>query len=747
MRKLAWFAGAFSAGIFLAQYVLPLDRQLIVATVCLLLGVIALWLPDRWRRRGVLAGAALAMALGYNWLYARQVQVPMEAAAGSERAVVMTLCDYALPTDYGAKATVRVEGLPGKALYYGDEVLLACMPGQTVSGGVSLQSAARIRDEDVTSFTSKGVFLLAYQRGTMTVGKGSMESPRWWPLRLGRAMQERIDRLFTGDAAAFMTAILTGDKSGLSTAAFANLSEAGLVHILAVSGMHCGFLLTLMVLLLGRHRRRLLALCTIPLLLFYALLTGGTPSVVRACVMMSLLLAAPLFHRDSDGVTSLCTSLFLILVTNPFAAASISLQLSFGAMAGMLLVTPRLYRLLSGGRKHGKVFRFTASGLSATIGALVLTLPLSGLYFGTVVLVSPLSNLLCLWAASVVFISGLAAVAVSVFLMPLAALLAVIPQVLTLYILLAADWLAQLPYHALHTSNPYLAGTLALVYGLLGLAWFRREKRAGILAAGLSVVSLAVCVLLGAARYQSDLDIVMLDVGQGQSVVLKSGDTFLLADCGSANSWYDPGETAVGQLRTMGCKTLDYLLLTHYDEDHLNGVPDLLARMKVKTLLVPEGAHALTALAASSGTEVRIVREVERLPVGTAEWVIFPPLGEGEDNERGLSLLASAGEQDFLLTGDMSGAMERRLLATWPLPDVEVLAAGHHGAKSSTSEALLEGVRPELVCISVGPNSYGHPTVETLWRLKESHCTVYRTDLHGDIHLSLNGGQGHGIRQ
>ena len=205
MRKLACFAGSFSLGIFLAQYLLPASWLLPGAAVCFAIACGALLLPERWRRRMLLAGVGLALALGWNWLYVREVQSPMEALAGQERQVTMTLCAYPSATDYGAKATVRIEGIPfGKAVYYGDTSLLELRPGQAVMDTVLLRSAGTIRDDDITTFTSKGIFLLATSRGTPEAKAGSVGSPRWWPAELGRAMQLRIARLFTGDTAAFL---------------------------------------------------------------------------------------------------------------------------------------------------------------------------------------------------------------------------------------------------------------------------------------------------------------------------------------------------------------------------------------------------------------------------------------------------------------------------------------------------------------------------------------------------------------
>ena len=748
MRRLAVFAGAFSAGIFLAQYLLPPDWLLPAAFLCLGLSCGALLLPWEWRRRGVVIGAALALGLGYDWLYVRQVQRPMEALEDTEQYVTMTLCDYASAASYGAKATVKLEGFAaGKAVYYGGEELLDLRPGQTVTTLVKFQSAARIRDDDVTTFTSKGVFLLAYERGEAAVGEGTMTSPRWWPVRLGRAMQAEIRTLFGGDAAGFLAAILTGDKTGLSEEAASDLSEAGMYHILAVSGMHCGFLLAIVTMLAGRHRRRLVALCAVPLLAFYALLTGCSPSVLRACVMLSLLVAAPLFRRDSDGPTALTAALLLILLANPFAAASISLQLSFTAMAGILWLTPQLYRLLLEGGRRGRAARLLAASFSATMGALVFTVPLSGYYFGVLVLISPLSNLLCLWAASAAFILGLAAVAAGFVLAPLGAAVGVVPGLLARYILLAAHLLAKVPYHAVYFTNPYLKYWLAYVYLLFAAAYFlgKKSRRKYALSAVLAALTLVCTVLLGAARYGGRLDAVVLDVGQGQSVLLASGGEFALVDCGSANSWYSAGEIAYRQLQSMGCRRLDYLILTHYDSDHVNGVTGLLARMEVDTLLAPAGMDdaglqgVVLAAAEDHGVTVRFVEtDQEDVAFGAAELTVFPPLSDAGDNERGLAILATAGEEDLLITGDMDSATERLLLAAYDLPDIEALVVGHHGSKYSTCDEFLDALTPEAAVISVGSNSYGHPTEETLRRLAAHGCGIYRTDMQGSVRLFLN---------
>ena len=743
MRRLALFCGGFAAGILLAQYLLPDGWLLPVGLVCLGAGILALFLPEQWRKRAVLCLVGTALALGWDWLYLRQVSAPMEALADSQQTLTMTLTEYPTSTAFGAKAAVQAEGLPGRLTYYGDTALLQMCPGQRITDDVYLQSASRIRDDDVTVFNSKGVFLLAYSRGTPAFGKGDPDAVRWWPARLGRAMQERIRTLFDGDDAGFLLALLTGRKGELSTQADVDLSEAGVYHILAVSGMHCAYLLALVGFLTGKHRRRLTAAAAIPVLIFYAALTGASPSVVRACVMLSFLTAAPLFRRESDPPTAMLTALFLILVNNPFAVKSVSLQLSFGAVAGLLWLSPRVYRALAGEKKHGRLFSFTAASISATVGCLALTAPVSAYYFGSFAVVSFLSNLLCLWAVGIVFTGALAAVLLSFLWLPLGTVIGLVPRLFIRYILAVCHGLAALPYHGVYFCSPYLKWWMGFVYLLFAAAWLLKTggRRKYALAAALSILTLAVTVRAGEARFCHRLDAAAVDVGQGQSVILKSGTEFSLVDCGSGSSWRDAGCDAADQLLTMGCRSLDRVILTHFDDDHINGVEHLLARMDVKTLTVPEtdgpARDAVLNLAAVYGVAVETVTEETALPFGDAELTIFPPLGTGGSNELGLTVLATAGENDFLVTGDMERATEKKLIETYNLPDIEVLMAGHHGSKGSTSEELLEAVTPETVIISVGSNSYGHPAEDTLRRLARAGCAVYRMDHHGTVYLSF----------
>lgn len=232
-------------------------------------------------------------------------------------------------------------------------------------------------------------------------------------------------------------------------------------------------------------------------------------------------------------------------------------------------------------------------------------------------------------------------------------------------------------------------------------------------------------------------------MGQGESVLLISEGHAALVDCGSKNSYIDAGAIAADYLRSAGA-TLDSVVLTHYHEDHANGLAALLARMSASTIYLAdidagEGDRAgVEALAERYGVEIHYVTEVTEITNGASTMNIYPPVGEEGANELGLAVLCSLGDFDTLITGDMDGKTETKLVEAYDFPDIEVLLVGHHGSKYSTGTTLLESVTPEIGVISVGDNSYGHPTEEALLRLTDAGMTVYRTDMQGNILITVD---------
>lgn len=757
MRVLATIGFSFSAGVFLAA-LLPWNGWQLYAAGGILLLALA-WLfaarKQKYFRRGLLILLPLAVSLAYFAGYDHLVRQPIEDRCGAASDFAATVCDWPQATERGARVTVELEGYHrARAVLYGEAELLAARPGDTVTGTAQWQSAAHFDSDDVTHFNARGVYALLYGREDVRLSAGDGDALRWLPQRAGKAFREKVAAIWDDPrVSGFLTAELTGDKSAMDDGDYLAMQETGLAHLFAVSGLHCAFLVTLLALLISR-RQRLLCAVTIPLLLFYMVMVGMSPSVVRACIMQIFLLIAPLFRRGSDPLTSLAAALLVILLCNPFAAASVSLQLSFSATLGMVLLSPRLYKLLAGWYK-GKcrplraALCFVAANLSATLSAVVFTAPLTAWYFRIFVLVAPLSSLLAVPAAGWSFMAAFVTVLLGFVWLPLASLLGWISWVLVRYILWIANGMMSWRYHAVYFTNPYLIYWLLFLYAaFIGCAATPDGKRKYLLASALSVLTLTAAIWVNRQDYRYGvLTALTLDVGQGESVILTSGGETALVDCGSSNSYKDPGGLAADTLHSMGVRELSAVVVTHYHADHTNGLYEVLRRIPVQTIYLPDiedeygVRERLVSLAEEKGAQVTYVTKETADTLGDTVLTIYPPVQSGGDlNELGLTALASAGDFDLLITGDMSGSTEKKLVETYALPNIEVLVVSHHGSRYSSNIRFLKAVTPEAAVISVGDNNYGHPSEETLQRLLAVGADIWRTDQQGTIRITVNGG-------
>ena len=247
---------------------------------------------------------------------------------------------------------------------------------------------------------AKGIFLHIRGYGSLEITRPDtvplVHLPAYW----SKTLKDGIKAAFPEEYAPLVLAMVTGNRDDLSKPYTSSLSRTGLSHTVAVSGMHLAFLSGLIGILLGKGKRRT-ALTIIPVTLIFMLVAGSTPSIVRASVMIILLELAPIFNRERDGLTALSFPLLLMLVQNPFAVTHIGLQLSFGAVAGILLLAdPMQRRLMERSRRMRKKLKkpvnalvsFVISTVCATMGAMFFTTPLVAIHFENISLISPLSR-------------------------------------------------------------------------------------------------------------------------------------------------------------------------------------------------------------------------------------------------------------------------------------------------------------------------------------------------------------------
>lgn len=744
MRKLAIVSFSFAAAALM--YVLLLPRLLctIIACIAALTGLILLLIRKDAAKRVRLAAFGLAIGMLWCWIYEQRELIPARSFANEQGEIQVRLTDYPEETEYGYSVLCEYSGT--RMLLYLNEDCGTLSLGDVVSLQAEVVEVTR---NDTLYHVSRDIALLGFQRGELR----HIASEQTWtdvPLMAHKALQTKIAEIFPIDTEPFARALLTGDTGGLSYEVRNEMSLVGISHIVAVSGMHVSLICALVMNLFLQRRRLAAGFCLVAIW-FFAAMMGFTPSVTRAVVMNSLMLLAPLFKRESDGMTSLSFALLLLLLFNPWSIASVSLQLSFASVAGILIFTQpiskwfiKIMRLRKWRKEKNKRKRFfkgllysACISVSTTLGASILTLPLVAYYFGTVSLISFLSNLMLLPILTTIFTLGYVAVLLSFLFTAIAEPLALLLSFGLRFVLWMIDVLAKLPYAALYTQSVYAVVWLIVLYLLIVLfCMFRFRVYQLLLALSASLAA----VFLFQSIDLTQLRMTMLDVGQGQCIVLECGDLTAVVDCGGSDD-EQAGEDAARDLLSRGKSRIDALILTHYDTDHVGGALQLMSRLEIGRIFLPDISNdnewriALERTARSCGIPVYYVEEDMDLLFTEGMLSIFAPQGTASNND-GLSVLLSVDEYDILMTGDMGFEAERELLRTHVLPDVEVLVAGHHGSRTSTSPQMLRTVQPEALLISVGENSYGHPSEDVLDRAASVGANVYRTDEHGTIRIT-----------
>ena len=743
MRKLMWFALGFSAVCALCAYLWITEGLWICALVSAVAFAGFLFLSRRVKFLRFFAAVCAGFAAAFLWFscYATHYLAPVSLLDGETVFTNAQCTDYSYETDYGAavEAVIKVKGKYVRAKLYLDEAM-QLQPGDNLRGDFRFRVTTPDGADEPTAHRGKGIFLLAYQASDVE-HHSLLEKPLWTtPARLRHYLLHVIDSVFPQDTAPFAKALLLGERSSIDYKTNTAFKLSGISHVIAVSGLHVTILFTL-INLLCLKRRYLVAALGMPVLLLFAAVAGFSPSITRACLMQCLMMVATVLNREYDGPTELAFSCLVMLVVNPLVITSVSFQLSVGCMIGIYLFYGRLQTYFTSkfagkGKLLPKLRHWMIASISVTLSAMVVTTPLVALYFGAVSLIGVLTNLLALWVISFIFYGIILVCILSSVWAGAASAIAALVSWPIRYVLIVAKTLASFPLAAVYTTSVYIVIWLVFCYALLVVFFFAKERKP------LPFVCCAViglCVALGASVLEpltDDCRMTVLDVGQGQCILLQSEGKSYLVDCGGSNA-EEAADTAAEYLLSQGVLYLDGVILTHFDSDHAGGMADLLSRIPAEILFVPSSPDEngiLPRLAPFTNQIIQLEENV-KLTYENTEISIFGPVVPNSDNESSLAILFSYKEYDILITGDRTGFGERVLLKTAEIPDLDVLVAGHHGSKTSTCEELLHATKPEIAVISVGENSFGHPSQEVLDRLSAIGCVVYRTDLHGNIIL------------
>lgn len=360
--------------------------------------------------------------------------------------------------------------------------------------------------------------------------------------------------------------------------------------------------------------------------------------------------------------------------------------------------------------------------IAMSIGANVFVAPLSAYYFDSVSLIGVVSNLLNLWVISFIFYGIMAACALALIWFPLGSILAAVVSLPIRYVLAVSNLMAQFPLAAVFADSIFIVMWLIFAYILLIVNLLSKQKKP-LISFCCAIIGLSIAVIASWAQpLQDECRVSVLDVGQGQCILLQSEGKTYMVDCGGDSDTV-AADVAANALLSQGVYRLDGIILTHFDADHAGGVANLLEGIPADIIVMPEyeEEEGIDPFWERFDLQPLIIDSIIDITFGETKIQIIPSKNDLSDNEGGLCVLFQTKNCDILITGDRSASGERELMREISLPDLEVLIVGHHGSRFSTSNALLELTTPEIAIISVGAdNAYGHPAEETLDRLREN---------------------------
>lgn len=688
---------------------------------------------------------------------ADRVLVDLEAAAPRRLSPLA-------PCSGRARVTISRAGgraAEGKPIRPGDRIRVLARTrrpeGPAFPGDPGEERALRALELDLLAFVSSPAEVVVVAPG----GRGGLGVAIE---RLRDHAHLAIDRLTSAEVSPLIRAFATGDRSGLPRELEERFAASGLAHLLAVSGLNLAIVAGLFLLgveralrrvegiALGPGAARVAALLAVPCVAFYTAFVGGSPSAVRAALVVLVLAGAHLLGRSRDAWAALAACVLTLAALDPDMLEELSFQLSLVAVVGLLVLYRPILRLAGPlGRAHPLV-RWPVEVAAASTAATLATAPLIAGTFGRLSLVGIAANIPAHPLSTLVLVpASLAGALASLVADRLARPFFYAAERAAVLLAGIATTSAALPGATIRVGPPTAAEVVTFAAALLCFAKLRglRGLR-GAIAAAVVIAAPIAAHFASARRPGGALTVTFLPVGQGDAAVVELPEGEVLV--------VDTGPGAVGRGQTAGdrvvarflegrrIRRIDRLVLTHAHADHTGGLAALAARFEVGEVWwagdLREGPPELEAELA--GLPVR-APPLGAEQLGGARLEVLGPVGPAAAwptvNDGSIVLSVTYGARTVLFTGDAELGAEAALLDRCArCLSADVLKLGHHGSRTSSSEPFLEAVRPTHAIASVGPaNHFGFPHPEVVARLKARGVSIFRTDRDGAVTVTTDG--------
>lgn len=575
----------------------------------------------------------------------------------------------------------------------------------------------------------------------------------------GLAIRKRIviviEKSLPEQQAGLLNGMLIGYREGLTESVEEAFSDAGLSHLMAVSGANVAFIVFPLVFLFKkfRLRRNTSNPVIIGILALFVFVTGLEPSVVRAVIMAVAILAGQLIRREADVYTSMSFAALIMLLANPYTLFNIGFQLSFAATFSLVLFYNNIKKLI----KVKYLPEFIKDVLAGTLAAQAGVLPVTAVYFNKVSLISVLSNLFAVPVVEAITILGSIMAVLGQISVQLSKIVGYVNCTLLSFVLLTSKLAASVPFASVQIATPSIWLVLVYYFTILFFFWYK-PKFHPIISRRQYAAALCVVLVLAAGIFiftPKELEVTFIDIGEGDSAVIRSytGKTVLIDGGGHSSGMKSDtniGDTVVIPfLLDFGVTKLDMVVATHGHADHIEGLIPVLKDFHVDNLVIPQGRDEdfkeLIGIAGKRDIQVRRCVEGNRVKLDdkTVFDVLYPAGGTMINNlslnNSSLVLKLLYRDLSILFTGDIEAEAEQVLLERKTDVEADVLKVAHHGSETSTTGDFLSSVNPKAAVISVGKNNFGHPSSAVLERLSSDGVRLFITERDGAVILKSDG--------
>ncbi|MCD8355818.1 MAG: ComEC/Rec2 family competence protein [Clostridia bacterium] len=710
-RPLIWFSAAFTAGtaVALFSFSLPLAMAVLVLALAVIFGSRF----SQLRPVCVLA-AGLACGLSYTTAYHTYVVNPVAEVAGTPATITFTATDYAVQYDNNQRVAVHIKGSDVgcsrsfRTLVYLPFTEEEIQPGDIITASVEFYLSNASEGFDRAGYyRSEGYYVLASAAEgiPITVTQPEHRPLIYYPKKFAHTLQAVFAQCGTERQAAFWSALVTGNRTNLTTKDTDHLRRAGLSHVIALSGLHVGFLISMLMFLFGKKLGTMLC---VPALVVFYFMVGWSPSVLRACIMYSMIILAFWVRKQNNSLNALFAALLVILVLLPEALASVSLQLSFASSFGIICFSNRVQKLLQLPKKAPhilkKLYHIFLGSIICTICSSALTVPFLLYHFGYISVFSIFSNLLALWVIAILFPLLVIGGIIGTQLAGISGPILTAAGYLTDYIYWVSDTIANIPYGVLYCESSIdFAISIVLSVITVLLLWLAGKRLLLVSVPALMAAIIGISLWRGAAA-ADDLKISILPEGSGQAIIVSCGEHAALIDC-SGSGHYDVVQDIEQYLDWHGMDSLDLMILTSVDLTHARNVCELLETVPVEQVILPETNRE------TNEVYPVLMETLENLSISYEKTApdAETPIG---DVSLGISVLGAverklmvhivSEDQDILIVHALTQKMLLDYTENSPLSCDTLVVAGGFVEDSTKMKELLDRIQPEQLILENG---------------------------------------------